>query len=63
MADFEVRCLDLPSFGCLHLDGDGPETPRAASLDELKDRLIVEYGEVAVFREAVSHKELIVRCL
>ena len=39
------------------------ETPCAASLDELKDRIIAVYGELEELRNAISHRVLITKCL
>lgn len=50
------------SSNSIHVDME-LDPPCAASLDELKDRVIAYYGEEPLLREAVSHKELITLCL
>lgn len=42
----------------VHVDMD-LDPPSAASLDELKDRIIAYYGEAPAYREAVTHESLI----
>ena len=46
----------------IHVDMD-LDRPSAASLEELKDRIIAYYGEAPGIREAVSHKNLITKLL
>ena len=46
----------------IHVDME-LDPPSAASLDELKDRIIAYYGEAPGLREAFSHKNLITKLL
>ena len=46
----------------IHVDMD-LATPSAASLDELRNRVIGYYGETSALREAVTHKDLITKIL